>query len=130
MKVSFDPSNNLDLYFRRKRNGSISLTFLSDGAPYDLTGIDFSFRSDFAADVQTSENVMTISFSKDTEINRPTYLWELVNNTSEKTWLCGTAFFTESFSAEADDSQDIEININGDQVAIAINSFDVNGGTP
>lgn len=130
MKASFDPSRNLDLYFRRKRNGSIDLTFMSGGVPYDLTSVDLVFRSDFDVSTSINSNVATLSFSESTDINRSTYFWELYNVTSGKTWLSGTAYFTEGLSAEADDNQSIEININGDQVAIEINSSDVNGGTP
>ena len=130
MKASFDISKNLDLYFRRKRNGSISLTFMSSGTPYDITGVDFVFRSDFSVSTDINVNVLTLSFLSTTDTTRSSYFWELYNATDGKTWLSGTAFFTESLSAEADDNQNIDININGDQVAIEVNSSDVNGGTP
>lgn len=130
MKASFDPSRNLDLYFRRKRNGSIDLTFMSEGSAYDLSGVALSFISAFDVTTSINENVVTLLFSENTEITRSTYFWELYNSTSGKTWLSGTAYFTEGLSAEAEDHQTIDININGDQVAIEINSSDVNGGTP
>lgn len=130
MKASFDISRNLDLYFRRKRNGVVTLTFMSEGVAYDLTGLNFEFRSDFTVTISIALNVMTLSFSSSTSITRASYFWELYNSTQEKTWLSGTAFFTESLSAEVDDIQSIYININGDQVVIEINSSDVNGGIP
>ena len=130
MKASFDISRNLDLYFRRRRNGVVTLTFMSEGVAYDLTGLSFEFRSDFLVTASIALNVLTLSFSSSTIVSRASYFWELYNVTQEKTWLSGTAFFTESLSAEVKDSQSVDININGDQVAIEINSSDVNGGTP
>lgn len=129
-KATFDPSKNLDLYFRRGRNGSIDLTFLSEELPYDLTGTDFEFRADFPVSTSINNNVLTLAFSEDTVIKRASYLWQLYNETTGQTWLSGTAYFTESLSAEAEDNEPIEIKINGDQVEIQITATDVNGGTP
>lgn len=120
-KATFDPSKNLDLYFRKNRNGSVQLSFFSGGIDYDISALVFVFRSDFDVAVSSATNVLTLTFSKDTEIKRSSYLWELYNETSGKTWLSGTAYFTESLSAEVEDTTEFEININSDQVEITIN---------
>lgn len=134
-KVTFDPAKNLDLYFRKGRNGSKVLTFLdSAGLPYDLTGIDLQFRAAFAITTTILTNTATLDIDEDAVINRPSYFWELYNASAGKTWLCGTGHFTETNSAELEGDEEIIIELNGELVEITINESggagDVNGGTP
>jgi hypothetical protein len=135
MKATLDPAKNLDLYFRKERNGSKVFTFLNAaGSAYDLTGIDFQFKSAFAVALVILNNTITIDFDEDEAINRDSYFWELYNATAGKTWLTGTAYFTSTLSAEAQDTQEITIALNGETINITINESggtgDVNGGTP
>lgn len=134
-KASFDPAQNLDLFFRKGRNGSKVLTFLDSlGAAYDLTGIDLQFRAAFDVTETILTNTITLDILSTANIHRETYFWELYNATSGKTWLCGTAHFTETNSAEVDNDVNITIELNGELVEITINESggtgDVNGGTP
>jgi len=121
MKATFDPSVNLDLYFRKGRNGNKTLNFFNtDGSEYDLTGIPFEFRAPFAVVVNVVDNTIELSFADSEVINRERYFWQLVNTATVKTWLCGTAFFTSDLSANVSDSEDIVINLNGETINITI----------
>lgn len=122
MKATFDPSVNLDLYFRKGRNGSKTLNFFDvDGGEYDLTGITFEFRAPFEVTVTVFQNTITLDFAYDQEIKRDRFFWQLVNTITVKTWLCGTAFFTSDLSDAVSDSENITINLEGEVINITIN---------
>jgi hypothetical protein len=136
LKATFDPAVNLDLYFREARNGSKEFRFFNNGEPYELED-DFELRVDFGSELTKLNNSLTWEVTEeDTADVRRSYFWEIVNTTNGKTWLCGTAYFTETLSAEVTDSTDIEINLEGEIINITIIegggvfSGDVNGGTP
>lgn len=123
MKATFDPAKNLDLYFRKGRNGSKVFNFFNaDGSAYDLTGKSFEFRAAFNVTVSVVDNTITFTFSEDEVINRDSYFWQLVNTTDSKTWLCGTSFFTSALSANINDTEDMIINLNGETINITINA--------
>lgn len=133
MRASFDPAKNLNLFFRKGRNGSKVFTFLTpDDQLYELTD-EFEFRSAFNVGLSVEDNRMTLEFDESQTVKRDSCFWEIINVTTMRTWLCGTAFFTDTLSAEVDDVEEITIALNGEQVTIIINeagSSGVNGGTP
>lgn len=123
MKATFDPAKNLDLYFRKGRNGSKVFNFYNtDGSDHDLTGQEFEFKAPFNVSVSVDSNTITFEFSEEEVIKRDNYFWQLVNKTESRTWLCGTAFFTSDLSANINDTEDIIININGETINITISS--------
>lgn len=131
-RATLDPSRNLDLYFRKSRDGGKSLAFYdADGADYDIEDIDFTILG-VRATLAKLGNVLTIT--KTTDINGSQCFWELVNATDNKTWLTGTAFYTSGLSEEVDDSEEqLTITLNGEVINIQIVAGDsngVNGGTP
>lgn len=130
-KATFDPAKNLNLYFRKRRNGSKVLAFFNaDGSDYDVSAINFEIAG-IDATLSASGNELTIT--KTTDIAASQAFWELINATDNKTWLCGTAFYREGLSDEAEDSTDLTITLNGEVVNIEIvagASAGVNGGTP
>lgn len=116
MRATFDPSRNLDLYFRKGRNGILTFNFFNiDGSEHDLTGQTFEFIGSFDVTITVFSNTITLDFSENESIKRDRSFWELVNTLTVKTWLCGTAFFTSDLSADVISSEDITINL-GDQV--------------
>lgn len=131
-RATLDPAKNLDLYFRKQRSGSKSLLFFNeDGSEYDIELIDFSI---WGIDATLSKSFNELTITKGEDIVGGQCFWELVNATTNKTWLTGTAFYLEGLSAEIEDSKDdITIAINGETVNIHIvagGSSGVNGGTP
>lgn len=126
-KATFDPAQNLDLYFRKGRNGSKELRFFyANGNPYLLTDT-FLVKSNFGMTHVVLDNKITLSVTDDdTDSVRRTYFWELVNETKVKTWLCGASHFTDENSAAVTDSEDITITLDGEPINITINE---SGGT-
>jgi hypothetical protein len=122
MKATFDPAKNLDLYFRKSRNGSKEFRFFDTGGDaFDLTGNEFEFRSDFTVSLVVVDNVITFEIEDDVSPTRDSYFWQLFNVTTGQTWLCGTAYFTDGLSADASDSDAITINLTGELVQVTIN---------
>jgi hypothetical protein len=121
MKATFDPSKNLDLYFRKNRAGTVTLVFKdADGNDYSLAGLTFVVLAGFVLGAEVSGNEIELSFDEETEIKRSSYFWELYNEVHKKTWLCGTAHFTEGLSAQATDTVEITINPEGESVEVTI----------
>lgn len=120
-KATFDPAQNLDLYFRKARNGSKEFRFFdADGDPHVLAD-DFELICDFEAELTKLDNVLTFAVTEEgTENVKPSYFWEIVNTTTGRTWLCGTAFFTDTLSAEVTDTNDITIILEGEAVEVTI----------
>lgn len=120
-KATLDPSVNLDLYFRKGRDGSKEFRFFSGDVAYMLED-SFEFRSSFETTLVKENNILTLSVEgDDLENARRSSFYELVNVTKNKTWLCGTAYFTDDSSAEITDSEDITIVLEGEPVVININ---------
>jgi len=121
MKATFDPSVNLDLYFRKGMNGNKTLNFFrTNGSEYDLTGINFEFRAPFPVSVNVIGNSIELSIAYSEVINRNTFFYQLVNTSTVRTWLSGTSFFTSDLSANVSDSENIVINLNGETINITI----------
>ena len=139
-KATFDPAVNIDLYFRKGRNGEKDLRFFTgageDREDYLLTDT-FEIRADFDIDLTIEDNKIILSVDEE-EVDgvRSSYFYEIVNTTTGKTWICGNAYFTETQSAEISDFEDVTILLEGEPVTVIINeaggdfSGDVNGGTP
>jgi hypothetical protein len=138
-KATFDPAINIDLYFRKGRNGEKEFSFFTgegeDRVGYPLTDT-FEIRADFEIELTVEDNKLIMSVDEE-EVDgvRNSYFYEIVNTTTGKTWICGNAYFTETQSAEITDTQDVTIVLEGEPVLVTINeagefSGDVNGGTP
>jgi len=92
MRATFDPARNLDLYFRKSRDGSKTFRFINaDGTPYDFAGQEFRFISGFAVTLSFNANDMVADITAATSaVKRDSYYWELYNVTTKQTWLAGT----------------------------------------
>jgi hypothetical protein len=136
-KATFDPAINLDLYFRKGRNGEKEFRFFdSEGVAYPLDD-EFEVRSDFEITIAKLDNVLTLAVvGEQVKEVRNSYFYEIVNTTTNRTWFAGKAHFTDTTSAEVADTTDIEINLEGEIIQVTINEAggestgDVNGGTP
>jgi hypothetical protein len=121
MKATFDPAQNLDLYFRRGRNGSKLFSFFdSGGLPFSLEGLEFEFKSGFGVTLTILDNTLEISIADTENPRADSDFWELINTTFGKTWLCGTAYFTSALSAAATDIENITIVENGEPINITL----------
>lgn len=135
-KATFDPAINLDLYFRKGRNGEKEFRFFNGGVAYPLDD-EFEVRADFEIAIAKLDNVLTLTVvGEQVEKVRNSYFYEIVNITRNKTWFAGKSHFTDTTSAEVADATDIEINLEGEIIQVTINEAggestgDVNGGTP
>jgi hypothetical protein len=150
--TSFDPAEQLNLIFRKDRNGSKLFRFKgADGSPYSLAGIDLQLNIKSASGLDdiihlTFGNGLTLGGLSDDELTvvitaeqsamaRDLCFWELYNATSKKTWLCGNAYFISANRPDA--STDIEITISLDSEIITIELQEapttvanIDGGTP
>jgi hypothetical protein len=134
IKATFDPCINLDLYFRKGRNGEKVFRFFIEGEEYELTDT-FSIRCDFDIALTVEDNrIRLIVQGAQVENVRATYFYEIVNVTTLRTWFAGTAHFTDTNSAEVTDTTDVTIVLDGEDINVIINEAggtgDVNGGTP
>jgi len=131
MRATFDPARNLDLYFRKGRDGSKTFRFLNaDGTPYDFDGQEFRFISGYTVALSFEDNDMLADITAaDSAVKRDSYYWELYNVTTKRTWLCGTSYFTSALSAQADDTvEEITINLDGETVEVTIQTGAGSGG--
>lgn len=150
MAATFDPSRQLDLYFRVNRVGSKTLNFVdSNGSAYTISGNTFQFILKDALGngifTLTSGNGLTVSTSSiaiavtanQTNIAPAGYVWELYLSNLGKTWLSGNAYFhtgvfdgvTSTSSITIADADTVTITIT-DSVAIsAASQSEVNTGT-
>jgi hypothetical protein len=120
MKATFDPAQRLDLYFRKFRDGSKTFIFRNeDGSAYSLEGLEFEIRGIEAA-LDALDNELEITVDGEANPRSDSDFWELICTTFGKTWLCGTAFFTEALPAIINDVENITINLEGEPVIITI----------
>lgn len=127
-KATFDPAKNLDLYFRFDREGSKVLNFYdADGDALDITGITFRIDG-IPATLSSLANQLTITQAA-IQPRRETLFWELVNVTSGKTWLCGTAYYTSGIAQETNQSENITITTDSEIINITISDSSGSGGT-
>lgn len=141
-RATLDPAKNIGLYFRKLRSGSILFRFKDvDGDDYNLADT-FYFQSGFAAALTKVDNTLTLSINPtQSNVSRDTFFWEIVNSTTGKTWLCGTAYFTTADSAEIEDTEEvITINTAGTTIEVTLEgvgssvsqyrgAYDASGGT-
>lgn len=138
-KATSDPSKRLDIYLRIARNGSITFTFLnSAGAAYTVSDLDFELfikqnsgsRKDvislltsyagFGLTFPTANTLKATFTDTITEINEGEYYWELLVLDTNKTWLCGKAFFHNGEFDGVDSSTGITISDSGQTIEISI----------
>jgi hypothetical protein len=121
-KATFDTAVNLDLYFRKNRNGSKVFRFFdADGVAYELTD-EFEFRSDFDLDLTIQNDNEWLLEVVDTDVAqvRDSYFYEIVNTTTGKTWFCGTSYFTDSHSADVQNTTNVTLYLEGDPVEVTL----------
>jgi hypothetical protein len=122
-KATFDPAVNIDLYFRKGRNGEKEFIFSdADGNDYPLTDT-FEIRADFEIELTVEDNKIILSVDEE-EVDsvRSSYFYEIVNTTTGKTWICGNAYFTETQSEEVTDFTEVTIVLNGEPVEVTLNA--------
>lgn len=138
--ATFDPSRRLDLYFRINRAGSKRFVFVdSDGADYDISGIDFElFISDYPGarvkrlSLTIGDGLVLLPYESnlfDAEVtadetiaNEGEYYWELYLRNEEKTWLSGKAFFHNGeFDGVNSDTETFTISTTGETIQITVN---------
>lgn len=121
-KSTFDPAVNLDLYFRKGRDGEKEFRFFDeDGEDYPLTD-EFEIRCDFDIEIEIEDNILRLVVDGDqVETVRDSYFYEIVNTTKNKTYFTGTAHFTDTTSAEVEDVTNVTIVLEGEPVEVTIN---------
>lgn len=127
-RATFDPAVNIDLYFRKGRNGEKEFRFFNAaGDEYPLTDT-FEIRADFEIVLTVEDNKIILTV-EDEEVEgvRSSYFWEIVNTTTGKTWFCGNAIFTETQSEEITDFTDVTIVLEGEPVEVTINEVGGDG---
>jgi hypothetical protein len=150
MPASFDPSRQLDLYFRVNRVGSKVFNFVdSNGSAYTINGNTFQFILKDALGngifTLTSGNGLTIGTSSvtvavtanQTNIAPAGYVWELYLSNLGKTWLSGNAYFhsgvfdgvTSTSSITIDDADTVTVTISDSSGVSAATQSEVNTGT-
>lgn len=105
--VTFDPSRQIDLYFRVNRAGSRVINFVTpSGAAYDVSNRTFEFvvkdfygNTVFSVSPVVSSNQVTVSVTANqTNIAPAKYYWQL--NITDRTWLNGGAYFHSNLSTQ------------------------------
>jgi hypothetical protein len=129
-KATFDSAVNLDLYFRKNRNGSKVFRFFdADGVEYELTD-EFEFRADFDLTlvIQNGNEWLLSVLAAGVDEVRNSYFYEIVNTTTGKTWFCGTAYFTDSYSSDIQNTTDVTLYLEGDPVEVTLLEAPAGGG--
>lgn len=121
-KATFDPAVNLDLYFRKGRDGEKEFRFFdSEGNDYNLLD-EFEIRADFEIELTQLDNVITLTVvGEQVENVRNGYFYEIVNTTTNRTWFVGTAHFTDTTSAEVEHMVEVTVVLEGEPVEVTIN---------
>lgn len=129
MAVTFDPSRQLDLYFRVNRAGSKTLTFSENisGNTYQLLIKDY-----FGNTIKTLTSGSGLTVSGTTIVIAPTadqtnippaeYYWELNLTNTSVTWLCGKAFFHTGVFDGVTETSTITITTSGDDVTVTLST--------
>lgn len=132
--ITFDPSRQLDLYFRVNRAGSKTLTFLdADAAAYDVSSNTFQFlvidllsgttlfTLTSGSGLTVSTNTITIAPNA-TQTNLPvgTYYWQLNLTNTSKTWLNGQAIFHTGIFDGVTETTSITISDGGDTITVTV----------
>ena len=150
MAATFDPSRQLDLYFRVNRVGSKTFNFVdSNGSAYTINGNTFQFiLKDHLGNgifTLTSGNGLTIGTSSvtvavtaaQTNIAPAGYVWELYLSNLEKTWLSGNAYFhtgvfdgvTSTSSITIADADTVTVTVTDSLAVSGATQNQVNTGT-
>lgn len=148
--ITFDPSAPLNLYFRIARSGSKKLVFKNtDETPYDISGGTWLLRIKNSAQSSTNvlqlssgsgltiggddNNEMTISVTETTSnLPEKIYYWELFNDTTNVTWLCGDCYFYSGVTNNNDSTTEITVDLGETTVEITVQDAitSIDGGTP
>jgi hypothetical protein len=150
--TSFDPAEQLNLIFRKDRNGSKLFRFIgADRLPYSIAGIDLQVNIKSASGLDDlihltigngltlgglNNDELTVSITDEqSTISRDLCFWELYNATSKKTWLCGNAYFISANRPDASTDIEITITLEGETITIELQEApttigNIDGGTP
>lgn len=139
-KITFDPSREIEVYFRVNRAGNPKAFVFVDanGAAYDISGKTFEF---FVKDNQQSDDKrisLTVANSglnvsgagnnrlnlvvteTDTALKPRTYYCELYEQDDKLTWLNGRAIGHNGTFDGVTETTGISVNIDGDEVTITV----------
>lgn len=135
-QVTFDPASNVDIHFRKNRNGSKVFRFLdSDGNAFNVSAITFILnvksssgktetlitKSIGSGLTLSASNEITVSFSEtETNIREREYYWEFFNDTNKTTWLCGDFIIYTGEHEPIDTELDVTVNTDPDLIVITI----------
>jgi hypothetical protein len=127
--VTFDPSRQLDLYFRVNRAGSKTLTFSENisANTYQVLIKDY-----FGNTIKTLTSGAGLTVSGTTIVIAPTadhtnippaeYYWELYLTNLGVTWLNGKAFLHTGIFDGVTESTTVTITTSGDDVTVTLSS--------
>jgi hypothetical protein len=141
-RVKFDIASKLNLIFRVARDGSKTLSFYDVyDAPFDISEIEWILRIGNNIITLTPGDGLTVSANQIvidvteeiTDIADGLYFWELFDDTNNKTWLCGNAYFVSKEPVDGSDTESVIVNTEPDIVRITISNSltitEIDGGT-
>jgi hypothetical protein len=136
--ATFDPAERLDLYYRKNRDGAITLVFTSSsGGAYNISANTFilkiKYKTSDITDVLSltsgsgltiggvSNNELMVSITESqSDIKSVKYYWELFNDTTNQTWLCGDFVLYTGNHADIGDSSSSTILVGGTTISVSI----------
>lgn len=136
--LSFDPSKQLDLYFRTLRDSSRDFIFLNvDGSNFDLTNYvisvvikRFKNRTILEKTLSITDNTATWAIDVDeSNVRVETYYWEMnvtLPSGDIETWLSGKCVFHDGiFDGVTSDSNVLTITTDGSPIYITVDTSSV-----
>ncbi len=140
-RLSFDPARLLTIYFRIERDGSRLLVFKNpDGTDYDVTTSEWEFfikhKSDSTNKVMSltigdgltfvDTNKIQIDFTaENTNVREKEYFYELLNTTTNETWLNGAACAHDGKFDDKSSENTVTIALLGNEIILTV----VTGGS-